>query len=121
MIINSVNLDDLEENAETAFVTFEERLRSVLKEQQDEDARMYRGDDGYYAGSHSPERYYVSSILAFLDEYGLDIDVEDISDLRDDAFLLALTSSLTRSTMCGPVSSSAGYGSVQARSAHQFR
>ena len=87
MIIDSVNLDDLEGNAETAFVTFEERLRSVLKEQQDEDARIYRGDDGYYAGSHSPERYYVSSILAFLDEYGLDIDVEDISDLRDDAFL----------------------------------
>lgn len=87
MIIDSVNLDDLEGDPETAFVTFEERLRSVLKEQKGEDERRYTDRDGYYTGSHSPERYYVSSVLAFLDEYSLDLDVPDISDLRNDEFL----------------------------------
>jgi hypothetical protein len=87
MIIDAIEIDDLSENSEEAFIVFEERLRAVLMAERDEDRRAYRDGDGYYRGSYSPERYYVSSILAFLDEYDLDIEVADILDLGDQAFI----------------------------------
>jgi hypothetical protein len=68
MIIDPIKIDDLSENFEDAFIVFEERLRAVLMAERDEDRRAYRDGDGYYKGSYSPERYYVSSILAFLED-----------------------------------------------------
>ena len=87
MIIDSVKIDDLGRNAEEAFVVFEERLRSVLLDLQSEDRARNRDINGNYEGAHEPERYYVSSIIAFLDEYNLDIDVQDISSVTDGEFL----------------------------------
>lgn len=86
MIIDAVDIDGLGDNAEEAFILFEERLREGLEKAQMQDRR--REDmNGNYNGSYAPERYYVSSILAFLDEYGLDIDVTDITELDDANFL----------------------------------
>jgi hypothetical protein len=72
MIIDSVDTDDLGDNVEQAFVIFEERLRESLSRAKNEDRRAFTSNDGYYQGSYAPERYYVSSILAFLDEFDLD-------------------------------------------------
>ena len=72
MIIDSIEIDDLGDNIEQAFVIFEERLRESLSRAKNEDRRTFTSNEGYYQGSYSPERYYVSSILAFLHEYELD-------------------------------------------------
>jgi hypothetical protein len=88
MIIDSINIEDLGDNAEEAFVIFEERLRESLWRAKEEDRRLYTKSNGFYEGSYSPERYYVSSILAFLDEYDLhQMDVPDITTVDNDDFL----------------------------------
>jgi hypothetical protein len=86
MIIDAVDVDDLSLNREEAFIAFEERLRVALAASQAEDRRNNSDGSGYYTGSYSPERYYVSSVLAFLDEYELELDVRDITYLSDDEF-----------------------------------
>ena len=88
MIIDSVDISGLGDNAEEAFVAFEERLRAVLIKAQIEDRSQHSDQNGYYDGSYSPQRYYVSSIMAFLDEYGLVIEnVKDISKFNNEHFL----------------------------------
>lgn len=79
MIIDTIDLSDLPDNVEDAFVVFEERLRRGLETARMNDRRENSDNDGYYRGTYSPERFYVSSVLAFLDENNLDIDVTDIS------------------------------------------
>lgn len=87
MIIDAVDIEGLGDNPEEAFVVFEERLREGLQKAQIDDRRHNEDRDGYYNGSYSPERYYVSSILAFLDEYNLELEVTDITELDDANFL----------------------------------
>jgi hypothetical protein len=87
MIIDAVDISGLGDNAEEAFVAFEERLRAGLEKAQIEDRRRNEDMNGNYTGSYAPERYYVSSILAFLDEYDLDLKVEDITEVGDPIFL----------------------------------
>lgn len=86
MIIDDVDISDLPENSEEAFIDFEKRLRISLEKASRNDRDENIDQNGNYVGSHTPERYYVSSIRAFLDEYDLDIDVEDISTLDDATF-----------------------------------
>ena len=86
MIIDAVDVDDLSLNREEAFIAFEERLRVALATSQAEDRRNNSDNSGYYTGSYSPERFYVSSVMAFLDEYDLNLEVRDITYLSDDEF-----------------------------------
>jgi hypothetical protein len=96
MIIDTVDLDNLGDSAEEAFVTFDERLRSVLKIAQNEDRNVHSDRDGNYFGSYGPERHYVTSILAFMDEYNLDLEIADISALPDNAFSKAFNEFFNR-------------------------
>src|SRR5580704_17913278 len=89
MIIDAVNLEELGSQAEESFIVFEERLRAALTASQSQDRRENTDNDGYYAGSYSPERYYVSSVLAFLDEFNLEIEVPDVTHLSGRDFLAA--------------------------------
>lgn len=88
MIIDDIDIDGLGDNAEEAFVVFEERLRAGLRNAQEKDERLFTDHDGHYLGSFAPQRYYVSSIMAFLDEYDLDIGkISDISKVDNSFFL----------------------------------
>jgi len=86
MIIDSVDISDLGDNPELAFVTFEQRLRSALELAKQQDARTFYDNDGNYHGTYAPQRYYVSSILAFLDEYDVDVNVDDITEVSHQDF-----------------------------------
>lgn len=87
MIIDAINIEGLGDNIEEAFVAFEERLRQALSIAQEKDWKINNDMNGNYAGTYAPQKYYVSSVLAFLDEYNLEIDVDDISELEGHAFL----------------------------------
>lgn len=87
MIIDSINMDGLGDNVEESFIAFEERLREALSVAQERDWKMNTDMNKNYVGTHAPQKYYVSSILAFLDEYDFDIDVVDISELTGHSFL----------------------------------
>ncbi len=51
MIIDSVDISDLSDNAELAFVVFEQRLRSALDVAKQQDARIFYDNDGNYSGT----------------------------------------------------------------------
>lgn len=86
MIIDSIEIPDLSKGSEAAFLNFESRLREALTVAQRRDRDEESDQNGVYVGNYLPQRYYVSSILAFLDEFGLEIDVADISDLPANEF-----------------------------------
>lgn len=86
MIIDSVDMSDLPASPELAFIEFEKRLRAVLEQERSRDRDINSDHNGNYNGSFLPDRYYVSSVLAFLDEYGLQIDVLDIAEVSDSEF-----------------------------------
>ena len=86
MFIDDIDVGDLSNHPEEAFLTFEQKLRAALEGESQNDRNMYSDHNGNYYGSYLPERYYVTSILAFLDEYDLNIDVPDITDLENDVF-----------------------------------
>jgi hypothetical protein len=89
MIIDAVNLEELGSHAEESCIVLDERQRAALTASQSQDRRENTDNDGYYAGSYSPERYYVSSVLAFLDEFNLEIEVPDVTHLSGRDFLTA--------------------------------
>ncbi len=87
MIIDDVDMEDLPNNAEEAFTVFEGRLRSSLERAKSQD-RFENTENNTYVGDYSPERSYVSSMRAFLDEYALDyLSVKDITSLSNFDFL----------------------------------
>lgn len=89
MIFDNLDLEKLPSSAEEAFVSFEKQLRASYEEYSQHE-REYQGNqdqNGNYCGSYPPERSYVSSVLAFIDEYNLDVDVPDISKLRGNEFI----------------------------------
>jgi len=92
MIIDDIDISNLGDNAEEAFITFEKRLRDVLLPEQEKDMQQntYNGD---YHGSYAPQRHYVSSVIAFLDEYELEIgeDIIDISKSDNNDFSKAFS------------------------------
>lgn len=85
MIFSEVDLSDLPENSEEAFVEYEKIIRERYHQ-------LYRHDrdqtniDGEYVGKYEPERSYMNAILAFIDEYSLDIKIPDISDFRGSSY-----------------------------------
>lgn len=86
MIFKDVNIAELPASSEEAFAEYEAQVRAVYEKRSNDD-RQYNSDrDGNYVGSYEPERSYVTAILAFLDEYTLETDIEDISELDNDDF-----------------------------------
>ena len=87
MIIDGVSTDDLPEGREAAFVEYDKRLRAILEKLNEQDIDRYTDSNGVYHGEYEPRRFYVSSILAFLDEYDLDqSEIVDISALPNTEF-----------------------------------
>lgn len=86
MIFDEINIFDLSSNSEAAFLQFEKRLRKAFETHREDDRREHAGQDGEYTGSYMPHRSYVSTIIAFIDEYNLDIKTQDITPYTDEAF-----------------------------------
>lgn len=80
MIFESVIIDDLPEDPQEAFMIYETRIRAALMDARKIDQKFV-DRDGDYNGNYEPERHYVSSIMAFIDECELDLhsDIYDIS------------------------------------------
>ena len=81
MILDNIDLDKLPQGDEDAFVFFERKIRQEYERERSNDRDFHTEHDVGYEGSFAPERMYLSAILAFIDEYNLDIDLPDISDL----------------------------------------
>lgn len=82
----SIKTDNLPNNSEEAFAEYERRAREAYEERVQNDRQYNSDQNGNYEGSYEPERSYVTAILAFLDEYSIDTDIEDISDLGNEEF-----------------------------------
>lgn len=81
-----LRLDDLSESSEEAFALYEQRAREAYEEQIQNDRQYHSDHNGNYEGSFAPERSYVTAILAFLDEYSIETNIEDISELDNEEF-----------------------------------
>lgn len=81
MIFDNIDLSLLPENSEEAFVEYEKMIRKNYKEISKKD-QLKTDDHGNYIGQFEPERSYMNAIIAFIDEYNLDVDVPDISELQ---------------------------------------
>lgn len=86
MIFDDVNIAGLPANSQEAFAEFEAQVRSAYELKSRGDREHNIDQNGNYFGSYEPERSYVTAILAFLDEYSLETEIEDISELDNDAF-----------------------------------
>ena len=82
----SFHMDDLPESSEEAFSLYEMRARDAYEGKIHDDRSYNTDQDGNYQGSYEPERSYVTAILAFLDEYSIESDIEDITDLGNEEF-----------------------------------
>lgn len=81
-----LKLDDLSESSEEAFAQYEQRAREAYEEQIQNDRQYHADHNGNYEGLFAPERSYVTAILAFLDEYSIESNIEDISELDNEDF-----------------------------------
>ena len=79
MDLDQFDFSDLPNDREGTFIDLERQLRLHYENISEIDRNNHRGPDGIYTGEYEPERTYVSAVMAFLDELGLDIDVRDIS------------------------------------------
>ncbi len=61
MFIDDIDIEDLSDSPEEAFIAFEQKLRSALEVEKQKDYNMNTDHNGNYHGSFTPERYYVSS------------------------------------------------------------
>lgn len=86
MIFDEINFDELPESKEEAFTEFVRKISSEYNQRVRNDRSSYSDQNGNYVGAFEPERSFVTSILAFLDEYGIQTEIEDISDLLNDDF-----------------------------------
>jgi hypothetical protein len=87
MFYDEVNISGLPQNSQEAFAEFETQVRTAYEQKSRNDRDHSSDQNGDYVGSYEPERSYVTAILAFLDEYSLETEIADISDLDNDAFL----------------------------------
>ena len=86
MIFNDVNLAALPANSQEAFLVYEAQIRAAYEEKSRGDQQYNVDQNQDYVGSYDPERSYVMAVLAFLDEYSLETEIEDISALDDQEF-----------------------------------
>ncbi len=81
------NIEALNTTDEQAFVDFEAKQQQYFNEKQEIDRRQFTDlEFDHYRGNYDPERFYVSSIIAFIDEYELDLPIDDISDFSNEVF-----------------------------------
>ncbi len=86
MIFDEIDFSGLPKKREEAFTAFVAGISREYNDKVQVDRRTYSDRDGNYEGSYEPERSFVTAILAFLDEYGIEADVLDISELSNDEF-----------------------------------
>ena len=86
MICDELDFSKLPANREEAFTTFVAGVSSEYSQKLRNDRSTYSDQNGNYEGSYEPERSFVTAILAFLDEYGIESEVVDISELANDEF-----------------------------------
>ena len=72
---------------EDKFVSFESIMEKRYKSLISEDRSSNVDYNGNYIGDYEPEREYVSVIIAFLDEFNLELGVIDITNVRDEIFM----------------------------------
>ena len=97
MIIEDIDISSLPPDPESAFINYVYLLRRRLEIARQDDAKKHHGLDGEYLGNYAPDRFFVSSIMAFLDEYRIEeVELEDISELDNDALQARLPSFETR-------------------------
>jgi len=86
-----VNFDELDfselpANREEAFANFVKVISDEYAQDVRNDQQSYTDQNDNYCGSYEPQRSFVTAILAFLDEYGIESDIEDISELENQDF-----------------------------------
>lgn len=84
MIEDGLRLEALSTDSQLAFVQFLDQTRDLYQRASSNDREHNVDPNGHYIGSYNPEREFFISILAFLDEYGLETEIADISELDDD-------------------------------------
>ena len=86
MIFDELDFSKLPANREAAFTTFVANISSEYAQKLRTDRQTYSDQNGNYEGSYEPERSFVTAILAFLDEYGIESEIVDISELSNEDF-----------------------------------
>ena len=86
MIFDEIDFSQLPANREEAFTDFVKAINVEYDQNVTNDRRSYSDQNGNYEGSYEPERSFVTAILAFLDEYGIESDIVDISELSNSDF-----------------------------------
>jgi len=86
MIFDDIDFSTLPANREAAFTEFVRTISEEYSQRLQNDRRTYSDQNGNYEGSYEPERSFVTSILAFLDEYGIESEIADISELSNQEF-----------------------------------
>ena len=81
MFFDEIDFSKLPLNREEAFTTFVVSVSAEYSQKLRNDRATYADQHGNYEGSYEPERSFVTAILAFLDEYGIESDLIDISEL----------------------------------------
>lgn len=74
-------------NSEEKFVLFEKKQRDIYQVSSRSDREHETDQNGFYSGYYGPEKTYVMAMCAFLDEYGLEMSIPDISGLTGDRFI----------------------------------
>lgn len=85
-MFDELDFDSLPECKEEAFVEFEKSVRSEYENASRDDRRFHTDQNDYYSGSYAPEKAYTMAILAYIDEYNLDVDLPDIIELSNSDF-----------------------------------
>lgn len=85
-MFDELDFESLSECKEEAFVEFEKIVRLEFEKSSNNDQQFHTDHNGYYDGSYAPEKSYVMAILAYVDEYNLDIDLPDIIELSGPEF-----------------------------------
>lgn len=88
VIFDEMDFSKLPAGREEAFTSFVAGISGEFSEKLRNDRASYSDQNGNYEGSFEPERSFVTAILAFLDEYGIEADIADISELSNDDFTM---------------------------------
>ena len=86
MNMNGVAEETLPSNKEEKFIFFEREKRADFEKSFRNDREYETDQNGNYIGSYDPEKKYVVQMCAFLDEFGLDDNIADISSLTGPEF-----------------------------------
>jgi hypothetical protein len=86
MIFDELDFSKLPAGREAALVEYVKALSQEYALKVQNDRRAYADQNGNYEGSFEPERSFVTAILAFLDEYGIESDIPNIAELSNSDF-----------------------------------